>query len=183
MPQVKKLELVIVNYIGPIRKDRSFNRGNGRRLGGMPEEKRAKIPHKVRVMDVATHEVEFPGSSISDALIASTLHNPYGERCNKIINLAEINTAQGLLIHLGKAESFPRPSNSKVLWYANQAYGVMTWTDFFGASIKECEAGFPTSDGRIVFLKLIDHSVWLQLEAAVVADAGTLNQFPILVEV
>lgn len=177
MPEIKTVELHRIIALRPAI-DRHFMRGNGRRLLRLSQERQALIPERVNVLPTATHEVEYSGKVAVEALIASTEKSPsYCKRpkLDATIDLAAVKADEVLLLHLGKAGAFPRPNFSKVLYKDDRFYFVLTWSDFFGACIKECEPSFRTRVGRVVMLHEIHADLCGQLWQGLLAHPNVVG--------
>lgn len=157
--KVNKHKIVSLGLVN----DKSFNRGNGRRLPSDPA-KLALIPKTASTTGIATHEVEMAGTGWNDSWVEGTSQmwdNVLKQPVTKPI-VQGLNPDEVFVCHFGVAEPIKRAPGSKALYYGGSSYFFLTWYDLFGASIKECEMGYARNGNRVRFLKHADsyeHSV------------------------
>jgi len=151
MATVRQHEIYLIREIRPVG-DWSFDRGNSRRFRSLGDARRAQIPEHVNIRaTVATHEVELVGK-IPKARVKQFSPNP------------EIKHA--LVLLMGVTAGLPRPNFCKTMLYMGQWYYIMTWTDLFGASIKESQMEKTRQGNAILFLIKAEDEQALVLEQA-----------------
>jgi hypothetical protein len=165
MATIRSIELAVINRISGDVKPHTFFRGNGRRyIAWQRAHKNESMPDRIEIADFAQFEIDCRWQYVSECpecghglpiFPQCTTNHYYG--CSKIVpdgddvkvdadppNITDVWT----MVFLGKGEGTGRANGSKVLLSpgADEAYFIMTWTDLFGASVKETQLGLGSSD-------------------------------------
>jgi len=151
--EFKSCDIYFTNGVQPVQ-SWVANRGNSRRYHSLSEERRAMVPDSVNILDtIATHEAE-----LASTLTKSKFYN-FRDASNSDMAYrltSPDNDQHSFVLTMGTAHGLPRPHFGKVMLYKGSWYFVMTWTDLFGASIKESQLMRSRNGRAVLFLCAAD---------------------------
>lgn len=173
--EMSKFELEVQRDRTNINLDRTINAGNGRRLMGMPTEKRNAIPSEIAIKDTpTTHEITLTGTgaSSSDGYIM-TYTNDYTHDGRAYVKVGPTtyecrgnlpangkqSSIDAYMCHIGRGEELVgRTRHTKIICTKDEGqprrfFYVMVWSDFFGASVKEGELARRSKTSRTFYTR------------------------------